>query len=449
MKKGFTLIELLAVVIILGVIVLIAVPKVTKMVDTSKKNAAERSADSFLRATEEQVAASKVAVKSIEDEEEETSTKISDGYYTVSQLFDLGVMVKGMAPDDGDVYIKKGLVSGCHLEIGKYTINCTEISKEYSSKLNKKYAVDYDGFKCNQTGIGKVDAVYFNPTTGSTCSLEEYQENLDNYVAKKQQEVDGWGDDDPTYLKTGCLKWYPYHNNSNGTVDMILSHNITKDICWYGDNTDKYVYPSCLQNKDAGPINLISVLKSETDLWTGVPVRTDKYEYNTTNIHYTVDYSDMRAKIISAEEVAEITGNTSFSVEAFDSGSEGGSYGVSETYFLDSCFNRFYFGKFNFTDSSDFDQNIVSDIENYLINNHSIYSWLFDYSMCSSSGCDNSSNTNWGYHTSSAIDLIGVDGYTYYGYQNWKVFGGGALMENAPEKSGIRPVITIDSSLLN
>ena len=38
-KKGFTLIELLAVIIILGVLLLIAVPTVSKYIEDSRKNA--------------------------------------------------------------------------------------------------------------------------------------------------------------------------------------------------------------------------------------------------------------------------------------------------------------------------------------------------------------------------------------------------------------------------
>ena len=37
-KKAFTLIELLAVLVILGVILLIAVPEVNKYIETSRKN---------------------------------------------------------------------------------------------------------------------------------------------------------------------------------------------------------------------------------------------------------------------------------------------------------------------------------------------------------------------------------------------------------------------------
>ena len=50
-KRGFTLIELLAVIIIIGVIMLIAIPSVTKYIDNSRKNAYLNTAKEYIKGT--------------------------------------------------------------------------------------------------------------------------------------------------------------------------------------------------------------------------------------------------------------------------------------------------------------------------------------------------------------------------------------------------------------
>ncbi len=54
-KKGFTLIELLAVIIILGVLMLIAIPSVTEYISSSRKSAYVSTAQSYITAVRNQV----------------------------------------------------------------------------------------------------------------------------------------------------------------------------------------------------------------------------------------------------------------------------------------------------------------------------------------------------------------------------------------------------------
>lgn len=57
-KKGFTLIELLAVIVILGVIMLIAIPSVSTIIDNSRKNTFVSSAQTLISGARNMVLAS-------------------------------------------------------------------------------------------------------------------------------------------------------------------------------------------------------------------------------------------------------------------------------------------------------------------------------------------------------------------------------------------------------
>ena len=56
MKKGFTLIELLAVIILLGVIAVIALPRITNVVDKTKKDAFKQTVVGVIKSAENYLA---------------------------------------------------------------------------------------------------------------------------------------------------------------------------------------------------------------------------------------------------------------------------------------------------------------------------------------------------------------------------------------------------------
>ena len=90
-NKGFTLIELLAVIVILAIIALIATPTILGVVDTARKGAAESSILGYIDAVEKQA---------MINEMDETKDSITDGEFTLKELEDAGVTVKGDAPSN-------------------------------------------------------------------------------------------------------------------------------------------------------------------------------------------------------------------------------------------------------------------------------------------------------------------------------------------------------------
>ena len=118
MKKGFTLIELLAVILILGIIAMIAVPQVTNTIEKSKKGAAETSAKHYLDAV-----VNAIGLNQLDDD---SSNDIEDGTYSVSNL---QVDISGEPPQSGTVVIEEGSIKSAELVINGYTVSCTSKGK--------------------------------------------------------------------------------------------------------------------------------------------------------------------------------------------------------------------------------------------------------------------------------------------------------------------------------
>ena len=141
-KKGFTLLELLAVIIILAIIALIATPIVMRVIENSKKAAAERGAENYVRAVETQALALRGQGTILEG----TYGINSNGNLCPNNAASCGeneikIEMNGTKPSSGSVVILNGKVvaSGANntsttLTIGDYTATIAENGSATATK---------------------------------------------------------------------------------------------------------------------------------------------------------------------------------------------------------------------------------------------------------------------------------------------------------------------------
>ena len=118
-KKGFTLIELLAVILILGIIALIAIPQVTNVIENAHKGSAEVSAKHYLDAVNNKIALNKLDDNPNNDYE---NTEISVG--------DIPVDISGEIPESGTLTISNGVVIEAQLVVNGYNVEYNQTTKK-------------------------------------------------------------------------------------------------------------------------------------------------------------------------------------------------------------------------------------------------------------------------------------------------------------------------------
>ena len=222
-KKGFTLIELLAVIVILAIIALIATPLVLKYIEYSKEKSAKLSAQTYAEAVEKEYV-SKLA----------SNEKMPNKDYTIKELDELGVKVKGDKPEGDKDYVvlNNGNVTEYVLTIKGYIIIYE----------NGKTTVD-----SNKDGVSnskKIDAI--DHTVTFTVNGEPYEimsVKDGNSVVQPYNDpvVDGfnfggWGDIDGTPI-TFPLK--PTKDTEIIAIDWSLS-DVLRDA--YGIDKKEFPY---------------------------------------------------------------------------------------------------------------------------------------------------------------------------------------------------------------
>ena len=234
MKKGFTLIELLAVILILGIIALIAVPQVTNTIEKSKKGAAETSAKHYIDAVTNAIGLNQL--------DEDEANDINDGTHSVSELT---VDISGEAPQSGTVVIEEGSVKNANFVINGYNVVCTGKGKCSATKQGKGNYVYYQ--KVTEiTGPNDVPTIIYEdttptpdlskkaylkyPVTGTTLGTPQACLNdgtefclspNDSYETSKQKILNYFGYDENTWTQDGT-EWTKDDKTCN--IDFSTIH---------------------------------------------------------------------------------------------------------------------------------------------------------------------------------------------------------------------------------
>jgi prepilin-type N-terminal cleavage/methylation domain-containing protein len=385
-KSGFTLIELLAVIVILAIIALISTPTIIGLIEQARKESFKNSAYGIIKAGE------LFRSQGLLDGTAEEVTFIYDGGVETSIPIGEKLEYNGLKPNSGSVLInEKGKVA-LAIHNGKY---CAK--KGYND--SEVIVSDRSEQDCGKDFING-EVVLFNPVEGISCT-----------------EVAG-----------NCMKWYAFNDNgvASDTINLILDHNTPTTVAWNlsGSNID-------------GPNEVFTKLQTDTSSWEGVPIRTDSYSVNNGTANYTINYNGYRARLITADEIAEITGASSIDTIKWSS-----SKTIGTT--IDTQSSWFYFdggrniGKTTYSNIDGWQKQFASSL------GASNYAWLFDYTKnCTNYGCNISDSSNYGYWTSTAVS--GSDIIVWYVYSNGYL--GNNLVDNI-DTHGVRPVITISKSIL-
>lgn len=226
-KKGFTLVELLAVIVILAIIAVIATPIILGVIEKSKKGAAKNSAQGYIEAVEKQIAINLL--------DEDTINEITDGVYTVNELTNKKVKVKGDKPSEGWVEIEKKQVVSYSIKIGEYVV--TYNKKNKSTETTKNGEIAQKPFVPKYFAFGP-------PTTSSTTNFTTLGKNVFAALGSDDSHGVCINDEGLFCLKTNeyettkeRLKAYFGESSCNGNGSRVDCYNA--DFQCYADSNGR------------------------------------------------------------------------------------------------------------------------------------------------------------------------------------------------------------------
>ena len=430
-KKGFTLVELLAVIVILSIILVIAVPSVNRYIKQSKEKAYKVQISELLDAVESYANMNNEILPENDDEvikitlgqlkiegivKNDTKNPYNDKFFDDTLTFI--IKKKGnrytYEIDEDTIKVRETTNNSPSIKLTGNTVVYYSINSSYQEEGSSAY--DYNGKVISDVNVDSssldmsVKGVYYIKYTatdsyGTTTTIYRnvvvrdgavsnlvsgrvyYYNPVTNAKCTSAEAVSTTG------TKTGCMKWYSIlDNGTSEKMTLLLDHNTTAKVAWVskadyiavGGTEAEY---GSYGNNSKGPITLLKQLKSDTSSWN----------------------KSINARLIEASEIATITGNSGWTA--------GGSY---------------YF----------FHTNSTTEYKGAAGTNK--YAWLFDNTYnCTNWGCNVVDSSNYGYWTNTA--------YSGYSHLAWHVHCDGSLKFDSVKQAGyngVRPVITVSRSIL-
>ena len=429
-KKGFTLVELLAVIVILSIILVIAVPSVNRYIKQSKEKAYKVQISELLDAVESYANMNNEILPENDDEvikitlgqlkiegivKNDTKNPYNDKFFDDTLTFI--IKKKGnrytYEIDEDTIKVRETTNNSPSIKLTGNTVVYYSINSSYQEEGSSAY--DYNGKVISDVNVDSssldmsVKGVYYIKYTatdsyGTTTTIYRnvvvrdgavsnlvsgrvyYYNPVTNAKCTSAEAVSTTG------TKTGCMKWYSIlDNGTSDNITLLLDHNTTAAVAWAskadyiaaGGTEAEY---GSYGNNSKGPITLLKQLKSDTSSWN----------------------KSINARLIEAREIATITGNN------------GWTAGGSDYYFHDNTQTQY-------TGAAGTNK----------------YAWLFDNTKdCTEFGCNVADSSTYGYWTNTACSDISFYAWyvNYYGNLN---------DSNVNYTDGVRPVVTISKSIIS